>query len=113
MGLVLRQEVSSDSGRDFEELYRPSDDLITRKDEPLMSQVRRDQVVSRHIPKQNEIDKHLAEINKRCLSDFNVPLKPAKLKREYKSSPFFSHIYLYLTNGLLPAGAKLARLVLV
>lgn len=113
MGLIPRQEASSDSGRDFQELYRPADEYIIRDNEPLMTQIKYDQIGSKHIPRQQEIDKHLAEIRKRCLSDFNVPLKTAELKREYNSSPFFRHVYSYLTNGLLPAGKKLARSILV
>jgi hypothetical protein len=111
-GMIPRREVSSDSGNEFEELVRPRDEIITRPNQPLFSDIRSNQILFKHIPRQQDIDKCLKEIKKRCLHDFNVPLKTAELRREYARSSYFCQVYSYLTNGLLPAGHKQARSVM-
>jgi len=111
-GMIPRREVSSDTGAEFEELMKPTDEVITRPNLPLFPTNKKNHIVSSHIPKQQDIDKCLKEIQKKCLHDFNVPLKTAELRREYSSSPYFGQVYSYLTKGLLPAGSKIARSVL-
>lgn len=112
-GLVPRREACTESDKDYEEVRRPvTNDILTRENEPLFNQVDMRKVNTQNIPRQFDIDKHLAEISKRCLRDFNVPLKQAELRREYRTSPYFSQVAEYLGTGMLPAGAKLSRSVM-
>jgi hypothetical protein len=112
-GMVPRREPCTESDRDYEEVRRPvTNDILTRANEPLFTQVNMRKVNTQNMPKQVEIDKHLSEISKRCLRDFNVPLKQAELRREYRTSPYFSQVAEYLNTGMLPVGKKLARSVM-
>ena len=60
-------------------------------------------VLRRHIPKQIEIDKMLANIRSKVLRNLNVPIQLKDLAQAYKKSSRFQHIYNYIADGKLPS----------
>jgi hypothetical protein len=112
-GRIPRLEPVTESHLDYDEVRYPvAAEPLFRENQPLLKNVDRDQITSQHVPKQKDIDKHMAEITKRCLRDFNIPLKQAELCREYKSSPTFGGVYEFLRTGLLPKNRSNAHSVM-
>ena len=78
---------------------------LLQNSNPLFHQVDSDEVKISHLPKYQEVKKHLDQIKKTCLRDFNVPLKTTEIKREYPKSLYFGDIYNY---SLVPISRKLS-----
>jgi len=85
---------------------------LTQPNAPLFTYWKPEQVKLNHLPKYAEVRKHLSLIKQKCLRDFNLPLKTAEIKREYRSSLYFSEIYKFLKSGELPARQRRARSVI-
>ena len=74
---------------------------------PLVPQI--DKLVTRHIPKQQELDKIMKKIQKKIIHDYNLPLDANKLRILQETDPYFKPIYDYLAHDILPSKAKSAR----
>ena len=61
------------------------------------------------LPKQGDIDRLIAKINKKVLRDTNLCVDLRDLKAAYLTSPHFRHIYLYLLQNRLPLGKGATR----
>ena len=61
------------------------------------------------LPKQGDIDKLIAKINKKVLRDTNLCVDLRDLKAAYLTSPHFRDIYLYLLQNRLPLGKGVAK----
>ena len=60
-------------------------------------------------PKQGDIDRLIAKINKKVLRDTNVCVDLRYLKVAYLTSPHFRDIYLYLLQNRVPLGKGVAK----
>ena len=61
------------------------------------------------LPKQGDIDRLIAKINKKVLRDTNLCVDLRDLKAAYMTSPHFRDIYLYLLQNRMPLGKGAAR----
>jgi hypothetical protein len=109
--LIPRNTVG-DTSKEAVPSYSPCPELLSRQNSPLFSYFKSNQVVSGHLPKHSEVQKHLSLIKQKCLRDFNIPLKSAEIKREYPTSLYFSGIYKYLKTGELPARRRRAQSII-
>jgi len=91
---------------------QPNEDLF-RQPKPLLTKVNPDTMLTRHIPKQEEIQKLLDVIKTRCLRDYHLPFEVRTLIKEQKSCPSFGEVYAYISTGRLPSKKQAARGVIV
>ena len=61
------------------------------------------------LPKQGDIDRFIAKINKKVLRDTNLCVDLRDLKAAYLTSPHFRDIYLYLLQNRMPLGKGAAK----
>ena len=61
------------------------------------------------LPKQGDIDRLIAKINKKVLRDTNLCVDLRDLTAAYLTSPHFRDIYLYLLQNRLPLGKGAAK----
>ena len=61
------------------------------------------------LPKQGDIDRLIAKINKKVLRDTNLCVDLRDLKAAYLTSPHFRDIYLYLLQNRMPLGKGAAK----
>ena len=61
------------------------------------------------LPKQGDIDRLIAKINKKVLRETNMCVDLRDLKAAYLTSPHFRDTYLYLLQNRLPLGKGAAR----
>ena len=61
------------------------------------------------LPKQGDIDRLIAKINKKVLRDTNLCVDLRDLKAAYLISPHFRDIHLYLLQNRMPLGKGAAR----
>ena len=66
-------------------------------------------MVYKFLPKQGDIDRLIAKINKKVLRDTNLCVDLRDLKAAYLTSPHFRDIYLYLLQNKMPLGKGTAR----
>ena len=71
---------------------------------PLESLLDKAKMAYKFLPKQGDIDRLIAKINKKVLRDTNLCVDLRDLKAEYLTSPHFRDIYLYLLQNRLPLG---------
>ena len=83
------------------ELYTPP--------QPLIPEIK--DMVTRHIPKQNEIDRVMRSIKAKIIKDYDLPYKAKQLQTLQETSPYFKPIYDFLAHNILPDKIKAARSV--
>ena len=76
---------------------------------PLESLLDKDKMAYKFLPKQGDIDRLIAKINKKVLRDTNSCVDMRDLKAAYLTSPHFRHIYLYLLQNRMPLGKGAAK----
>ena len=76
---------------------------------PLESLLDKAKTAYKFLPKQGDIDRLIAKINKKVLRDTNLCVNLRDLKAAYLSSPHFRDIYLYLLQNRLPLGKGAAK----
>ena len=76
---------------------------------PLKSLLDKAKMAYKFLPKQGEIDRLIAKINKKVLRDTNLWVDLRDLKEAYLTSPLFRDIYLYLLQNRFPLGKGAAR----
>ena len=76
---------------------------------PLESLLDKAKMAYKFLPKQGDIDRLMAKINKKVLRDTNLYVDLRDLKAAYLTSPHFRDIYLYLLQNRLPLGKGAAR----
>ncbi|KAJ8048464.1 hypothetical protein HOLleu_00790 [Holothuria leucospilota] len=99
--LADRMQVPHDHREVPPELYSPP--------RPLIAKIKN--LVTRHIPKQAELDKLMNVIKKKIIRDFNLPVDVNELRKEQESSAFFKPVYNYLAHDILPNDRKSAKSV--
>ncbi|PIK49637.1 hypothetical protein BSL78_13496 [Apostichopus japonicus] len=60
-------------------------------------------LVTKHIPKQHELDKIMKKIQKKIIHDYNLPLEANKLRLLQETDPHFKPIYDFLAHNILPS----------
>lgn len=81
--------------------------------EPLFNRLRTDQIITKHLPRQHEVDQILELIKKKALRDYHLPINIQNLKRLQSSDGFFGEVYAYLATGMLPKDKRSAKQVLL
>ena len=76
---------------------------------PLESLLDKVKMAYKFLPKQGDIDRLIAKINKRVLRDTNLCVDLRDLKAAYSTSPHFRDTYLYLLQNRLPLGKGAAK----
>ena len=76
---------------------------------PLESLLDKVKVAYKFLPKQGDIDRLIAKINKKVLRDTNLCVYLRDLKAAYLTSPHFRDIYLYLLQNRMPLGKGAAK----
>ena len=76
---------------------------------PLESLLDKAKTAYKFLPKQGDIDRLIAKINKKVLRDTNLCVDLRDLKAAYLTSPHFRDIYLYLLQNRLPLGKGVAK----
>ncbi|KAJ8038848.1 hypothetical protein HOLleu_16398 [Holothuria leucospilota] len=82
---------------------------LYRVPNPLISKV--DGLVTRHVPKQAELDKMMNIIKRKIIRDYNLPIDVKQLKTEQETSSYFKPVYDYLAYDILPKDKKAAKSV--
>ena len=73
---------------------------------PLESLLDKAKMAYKFLPKQGDIDRLIAKINKKVLRDTNLCVDLRDLKAVYLTSPHFRDTYLYLLQNRLPLGKE-------
>ena len=76
---------------------------------PLESLLDKAKMTYKFLPKQGDIDRLIAKINKKVLRDTNLCVDLRDLKAAYLTSPHFRDIYLYLLQNRMPLGKGAAK----
>ena len=76
---------------------------------PLESLLDKAKMAYKFLPKQGDIDRLIAKINKKVLRGTNLCVDLKDLKAAYLTSPHFRDIYLYLLQNRMPLGKGVAK----
>ena len=76
---------------------------------PLESLLDKAKMAYKFLPKQGDIDRLIAKINKKVLRDTNLCVDLRDLKAAYLTSPHLRDLYLYLLKNRLPLGKGAAK----
>ena len=60
-------------------------------------------IVQKYLSKQTDIDKILKNIQRKVLKGTHLPVTIKGIQAGYLNSPYFKHLYLYLTQNRLPS----------
>ena len=63
----------------------------------------------KHLPKQAEVAKHLENLKRKVIQDYQLSLSTKELIQEVKRDPYFGDIYTYLYMGRLPSSKRYRR----
>ena len=100
-------------GADGLEILDPEIRIPTEEDfvlpPPLESLLDKAKMAYKFLPRQGDIDRLIAKINKKVLRDTNLCVDLRDLKAAYLTSPHFRDIYLYLLQNRMPLGKGAAK----
>ena len=100
-------------GADGLEIFDPEIRIPIEEDfvlpPPLESLLDKAKMAYKFLPKQGDIDRLIAKINKKVLRDTNLCVDLRDLKAAYLTSPHFRDIYLYLLQNRMPLGKGAAK----
>ena len=100
-------------GADGLEILDPEIRIPTEEDfvlpPPLESSLDKAKMAYKFLPKQGDIDRLIAKINKKVLRDTNLCVDLRDLKAAYLTSPHFRDIDLYLLQNRMPLGKGAAK----
>ena len=100
-------------GADGLEILDPEIRIPTEEDfvlpPPLESLLDKAKMAYKFLPKQGDIGRLIAKINKKVLRDTNLCVDLRDLKAAYLTSPHFRDIYLYLLQNRMPLGKGAAK----
>lgn len=108
----------NDTYRDFLPQYvpEPEEILINKPDEELFNRPRpifnKDDHVDwyhRHIPKGKDLERELAELNSRYLTDYYLPVSKQKLAGEQSTDPFLRPVYAFVKDGIISGNKQSQR----
>ena len=85
---------------------RPPDIEFTKTSQPLVLVDMPLSVIRKHIPRQSDIDKIVKIIESQVVHGLELPIQAQDLIKAYQTSMCFRDIYHYITDKILPSGAK-------
>ena len=95
------------------ETFRPPDQSLYKTPKPVLKDFTDLDVFTRHIPKQQEIDRFIDILKTKMTTGYPLTVGAADLAKEYPNSPFFKHVYKYITQNILPKDKRIQRMVIV
>jgi hypothetical protein len=104
------QNLAVDTSQVTEAHSQPPDNIL-RKPAPL--QLQTDEVLTKHLPKQADIDKLLKKITQSRIQDLHLPRNRRELAQMQSSCPNFKDLYGYILEGILPSPKTAAKRILV
>ena len=75
----------------------------------LGDQISDNTLLHRHLPRQSDIDRIMAQINRKYLSNLQLPCSIRDMQSAYLNSPHFKDIYLAVSMNKMPSKARTAR----
>ena len=94
------------------ETYRPPDSTLYNKPKPVLQDFQNLDVFTRHIPKQEDIDKFLQVLQQKMTKSYELSVTATELAQEYPHSSAFQHIYKYIVHNVLPRDKRTQRMVI-
>ena len=85
---------------------RPQDIEYTQKSQPLVPVDTPLSIITKHIPRQSDIDKIVKSIETHMVHGLELPIQAQDLIKAYQTSVHFQDIYHYITDGKFPSGSK-------
>ena len=89
-----------------ESITRLPDSQFYREPRQLLEQVKNENIIRKHLPKQDEIDKFLNKLKKKAIHNYTVPITVKELTQDIKKSPYFKDIYKYIQLSQVSADIK-------
>jgi len=86
---------------DVQETHTQPSPAMLRKRVPL--QLDTEDAMTRHLPKQSEIDRLLKKLNQSRLQNLHLPYEKRELARLQAQCPNFKDIYAFISEGILPS----------
>ena len=77
----------------------------------LSEKVNVDDVTSRYLPKQVDLESLLKDVQKKVLRQVHLPLSMKDMEGAYLASPYFKDIYVYLAQNRVPSQSRRAQRV--
>ena len=68
-------------------------------------------IISKHIPRQSDIDKIVKNIETCVIHSLELPIQAQDLVKAYQHSTHFHDIYQYITDGKLPSSVKVQNCI--
>ena len=93
------------------ETFRPPDPSLYQKSLPILKEAKELDVFTRHIPKQEDIDRFLQVLKAKVTKTYDLPLNAQELLKAYPTSPAFKDIYNYITVNQVPSTKRQQRMV--
>ena len=75
----------------------------------LGDQISDNTLLHRHLPRQLDIDRIMAQINRKYLTKLQLPCSVRDMQSAYLNSPHFKDIYLAVSMNKMPSKARTAR----
>ena len=75
----------------------------------LGDQISDNTLLHRHLPRQSDIDRIMAQINRKYLTKLQLPCSIRDMQSAYLNSPHFKDIYLAVSMNKMPSKARTAR----
>ena len=93
-----------------EEHRKPTSDQTTPSS-PIITNV--DKVLSKHIPKQFELNRIMNIIKKKVIRDYNLPIALNTLRMAQQSSAEFKSVYDYIAHNILPNDKRAQKSIIL
>ena len=92
-------------------IYERLDTSYLQEPEELKDLIDTTKLIQKFLPKQTDIDKVLDIIKRKVLKGMHLPLIIKEIQAGYLSSPYFKHLYLFLSQNKLPSKRSSAKKV--
>ena len=102
---------SYETGKEFEfPNLMPTEAEVQKRCSKLFDFIQTEEIMTKHIPKQKELDKFLEDMKYKVIHDYKIPLLIKEIRAAYSSSPYFKDIYKYIEKGYNRYVGKAQRL---
>ena len=107
---LLPERTDDLNDTNVDETFDDPPSFLTRKSNPL--RIDCEEVMTRHLPKQADIDRLLEKINKSRIQNLHLPYNKRELAKLQSQCPNFKDIYLFILEGILPSPKTAANRIL-
>ena len=91
------------------ETFQRPDKSFFQEPKELGDLINKGHFVHKYLPKQTDIDNVLKIIQRKVLKGTHLPIKIKEIQAGYLCSPYFKHLYLYLSQNKLPSSKRAIR----